>query len=589
MTKTVFHLLIASCVLIASVCFSQAIDNPKIKWRFKTDGPIRGSAVVWDKNVIFGSADGYVYAINSLTGEESWRFNAHSPIVGSPGIDNSIVVVATRDNQVHALEPATGNPLWEFAMGGDKAESSRSWDYFTAAPVVHKEYVYIASGDGNLYALHKLTGQPAWRFATGGSIRAAPLVANNIIYQPSNDGFIYAVNTTTGQLHWKFATAGANLDSTHFGFDRNSIYTQPVLVSDTLIFGSRDGNVYALDSATGKQKWTFAYDTTWAMAITADSNTVYVGWSTNRLVSALDVKTGKELWQFKSGAYVYTTPLIDAQSIYFGSADGNVYNVNKNTGEEIWHYNIGYENYSSPIFTPDKSAIMFGSDNGYFYSLERGAQSHKAFFLPQNITGIGQYIVADKNIAPYLAERDFVQLDDQQLAQFITVRIADKEPSVVVFLYPIIPPTVLGKDPAKGLLRRYLETGGKVVWLGDIPNYFEIDSSNNTFKRDAGTGEKLLEVQFTHLQDSGNYYSKSTQAGKNWGLPAWLKTTATPVMAKGVTPLAYDEFNRVSAYVKSFNDRPGSGYVSLRTWAWYTPIRNEELALLHEIAAYGLE
>src|SRR5690606_8961818 len=137
-----------------------------------------------------------------------------------------------------------------------------------------------------------------------------------------------------------------------------------------------------------------------------------------------------------------------------------------------------------------------------------------------------------KNIAPYLAERDFVQLDDQQLAQFITVRIADKEPSVVVFLYPIIPPTVLGKDPAKGLLRCYLETGGKVVWLGDIPNYFEIDSSNNQFNPDAGSAELLLQVRLTRLQDSGYYYSKSTQAGKIWGRAAWLKTTATPVMAK---------------------------------------------------------
>src|SRR5690606_3992905 len=146
-------------------------------------------------------------------------------------------------------------------------------------------------------------------------IRAAPLVNDGKIYQPSNDGYIYVINAPDGKLLWKFETAGATLNSGDFGFDRNSIYTQPILRDKNLLVGSRDGNVYAIDTDTKKQPWNFAYDTTWAMSSAADAQTIYVGWSTNNLVSALDLTNGKELWKFKAGAYVYTTPLLSKSSI----------------------------------------------------------------------------------------------------------------------------------------------------------------------------------------------------------------------------------------------------------------------------------
>src|SRR5690606_2900291 len=110
------------------------------------------------------------------------------------------------------------------------------------------------------------------------------------------------------KLLWKFETAGAQLNSAEFGFDRKSIYTQPILRGKMLYVGSRDGNVYAIDVETHKKIWNFSYDTTWAMSSSVDERAVYVGWSTNKLVSALDISSGEELWQFKAGAYVYTKP-----------------------------------------------------------------------------------------------------------------------------------------------------------------------------------------------------------------------------------------------------------------------------------------
>lgn len=337
-----------------------------------------------------------------------------------------------------------------------------------------------------------------------------------------------------------------------------------------------------------EKAWDFSYDTTWAMSSAADRQAVYVGWSTNNLVSALDLSDGKELWRFKADAYVYTKPALGKDSVYVGSADGKLYRLSKAGGEKIWEYDLQREIYSSPVLDADRKKLFVGSDDGYFYALEEGAKAYKTFYLPSEIKGDLQYVAADGKIADYLKEKGFSQLETAGLHQFIAARIADQAPSVVVFALPVIPEVLIGKEPAKGLLRQYLQNGGKILWFGDAPNYFALDADNN-FARSAAQARELFEVEFLNLNESGNYFSQSTQEGKNWGLPNWIKTTASPIRDKGVTVLAYDELNRVSAFVKSFNERPGSGYVSLRTWAWHAPIRDEDLSLIHKVAVYGLE
>ena len=304
------------------------------------------------------------------------------------------------------------------------------------------------------------------------------------------------------------------------------------------------------------------------MATAVEGNTVYVGWSTNNHFSAIDLDTGTEKWKFFTGSHNYTTPLVGDYSVYFGSADGNLYQLDKITGEKIWEYDIGREIFSSPVFDED---------------------SHKAVYLPAVIENIAQYIIVDGKITPYLVDKGYEQLDsEERLQQFIETRIADNAPSVIVFAIPIVPEDVVGDKPWKGLLRSYLESGGKIVWFGDPLNFYR-PVGDWELAYDATQGEQLLGVKYADPSESGNYYSKATQEGRNWGLPNWLKTTGAPVVKKDVVPLAFDEFKHVVAWVKPYHTRPGSGFVSLRTWAWYVPIHDEDLELIDEVAKYGLE
>lgn len=597
--EIIIILVVAILVNVAAQAFAEAgtprtdgvsldIDSPKTRWRFKTQGPIRGDSLLFGDQVIFGSADGFIYSVTARSGTLSWKFNTQGAIVSTPAIKNKILVVSNRSGVIFGINASNGKQLWKFNSQAEIAASYQGWQYFGASPAISKNKVIVGSDDGFVYALNLKKGELLWKFNTRARIKAAALITKGKVYQPSNDGYIYVLDEKNGDLKTKLATLGADYDATQFGFDRKSIYAQPIKVNNQLIIAARDGNVHAFDLDNSSIAWSHSYGTTWAMSSVVDKNNVYVGWSTNNLLSAHSLKTGEEVWQFKAGAMNYTKPYVSDASIYFGSADGRLYRLNKKTGAKEWEYDVGSEIYSSPLVDKKNKSIIFGSDNGYLYAVENASKHYRAVYQPEKIEGNAQYLIVDKKITPMFIEKGYRPLDKDTLKVFVENRIKDKAPSVIVFALPIIPDAVMGDDPASGLLRQYLNTGGKVFWFGDVPNFYALNE-NGDFKRDASAGLKLLDVTYENLSESGNYYSTATQTGLNYGLPRWLKTTGTPVTENNIIPLARNEFGQVTAWIKKFNERETSGFVSLRTWAWSVEARERDLQMLYSVVNYGFE
>jgi outer membrane protein assembly factor BamB len=588
MRSAAHTLLIGLVVLVATPARPDGLSNPRTRWRFQTEGPIRGGAVVSGDRVYFGSADGFLYAVARSDGRLLWKFQTGGAVAGSPALAGSTVVVSGRGDRVHAVDMETGAPKWSFEMQAD-VPAENEWDYFTSTPVVAGEDVLIGSGDGHLYALDLETGDLNWKFQTGDSLRATPLVVDDTIYQPSGDDYIYALSATDGSLLWKYATEGTTLDR-GLGFMRSDIFTRPSLQDGLLVVGSRDSNVYAIDIETHEKKWSFTYDSTWAMSSAVDVDTVYVGWSTNNMLCALDLATGEKRWEYKAGAHTYSTALLLEDAVYWGSADGKIYSFDKKTGVPNWAYDVGSEVYSS--LSHDDGILFFGADDGRLYALhEASASSHRAVYLPEQIPDSAAGFVVDSGIAPYLIDAGYELLSSPgALGDFVAARTADGAPSVVVFAFAMIPPPLVGAEPGAGPLRAYLDAGGKVVWPWGAPNLHSFDAEGNYLGRDLTIASRLLDLEFLRLEDSGNYYSRTTPTGRNWGLPPWLKTTfASLASGNGVTPLATNEYGKVSAWLKVFNPRHGSGWVSLRSAGFGVPMRDEELAWIERVASYTLD
>ena len=114
------------------------------------------------------------------------------------------------------------------------------------------------------------------------------------------------------------------------GDEKISSLNPPVVMGDTIYFGSDDGNFYALD-----------------------------------------VNSGYMRWVFKSGAEINSIPYADKEQVYFGSKDGKLYALSRETGQEMWNFptqsqiNSQVQRYGDyVIFCGDADAIYFLSPEG---------------------------------------------------------------------------------------------------------------------------------------------------------------------------------------------------------------------------------
>jgi outer membrane protein assembly factor BamB len=576
-------------VLVSSNALALQIAHPHIRWAVQTDGPIRGAPTVTADAVYVGSADGFVYAIDKSRGAVIWKFDTGAAIAGAPTVAGNKIIVAGRGRKVYALDRTNGAQVWSFEMK-PTLPTATEWNFYTAPAVVDEQQVLVPSGDGFLYALDLTSGQLRWKFQTGDSLRAAPLVADGIIYQPGGDDYLYALNRD-GKLQWKFATEGTKYDLSA-GFIRSDIFSRPSLKDRTLVFASRDANVYAVDIDTHRLKWKFAYDTTWAMSSTIDGDTVYVGWSINDKINALDLHTGKLRWEFTTGAHTYTTALVDGDSTYWGCADGKIYRIDRTTGKLQWTYAVGSEIYSS--IAKDADTLYFGTDDGRLLAVsEARGPAYKAVYFPRDVPQSMQGFIVDPSLTPYLVERGYEKLDSPAaLEKWIKAHSIPGERSVLVFGFSVIPAPVIGASPAMGPLRQYLEAGGKVVWSSGAPNRYKFDAAGQFGGFTPDTPRQLLGLDVLDFEDSGNYYARATQSGRNFGLSSTLKTSYAVLKesaARDVTALALDEYGRVSAFVRQFVSRPGTGWVSFAPAGFGVAMTEEQLKTLEHIASYTLD
>src|ERR1019366_4710581 len=136
------------------------------------------------------------------------------------------------------------------------------------SPAVAAETVYVGSTGGNLYAIDRAAGTEKWHFEAKSRIASSPAVSNGLVFFAAYDSNFYAVDAATGQLKWKFKTGGERRftarhlhgsqpasESMPDPFD--CYLSSPVVWNGGGYFGSGDGNVYALDAASGALKWKF--------------------------------------------------------------------------------------------------------------------------------------------------------------------------------------------------------------------------------------------------------------------------------------------------------------------------------------------
>ena len=263
---------------------------------------------------------------------------------------------------------------WTFPTGGRVVSS----------PVYRDGTIYVGSDDGNVYAIGAADGRQRWKHRTGGPVASTPAIANGTLYVASYDGKLYALDAKSGATRWTFATGGERrfeAKGLHGFLPRNQTFadpfdvylSSPVAVDRRVFFGSGDGNVYALDAASGRVEWQFATGDVVHASPAYANGVVYIG-SFDGDFYALDAATGRERWRFHGGrdpaihnqVGFQSSPAIVDGIVYTGCRDSNLYALDAATGAEKWRYNAsGSWINTTPAIVGGK--VVFGTSDSRLF------------------------------------------------------------------------------------------------------------------------------------------------------------------------------------------------------------------------------
>lgn len=217
--------------------------------------------------------------------------------------------------------------------------------------------------------------------------KSQPTMDEQNIYFGSDNKTFWAINQKDGAVSWKY-TVGPHIK-------RKSIFSNPVIYKDMVIFGSYDGNVYALNRHTGEKKW-ISFEADWvgsSPALAEDINIVFIGLEFGLMkkrggIIALNGDTGKTIWFDTHPAYTHSSPCYIPKhtEVVIGSNDCVVRMYDARTGAKKWEFTtFGGARYDTNkdagfgegdikegfAYSEKHDYIIFGSIDSCLYILER--------------------------------------------------------------------------------------------------------------------------------------------------------------------------------------------------------------------------
>ena len=164
------------------------------------------------------------------------------------------------------------------------------------------------------------------------------------------------------EVLWKF-TAKEEVEST------------AAIVAGVVYVGSFDGNVYALDLATGKEKWKCDAGPVKA-AVSVKDGFVYVG-NLDGDFHCIDAATGKKRWTYKTDGEIASGSNFAGDNILFGSGDEHLHCVSKD-GKLVWKYKVpGGPVNGSPAVAGDRTFAAGCDSNLHVIDVKTGKQVGK--------------------------------------------------------------------------------------------------------------------------------------------------------------------------------------------------------------------
>ncbi|MFB6284416.1 MAG: PQQ-binding-like beta-propeller repeat protein [Halobacteria archaeon] len=230
-----------------TVMYAIDVESGTKKWSNKTGGWIFTKPAVVGDHVYYGSNDKKLYKVKKDSGDVVWTYKTKSKIPTGPTVVDGSVYIGTDLSFVVSVDAESGKKNWRKQTGTAKKKY-----HYPDGPGGTKVYNSLAVADGKVYCTTDRSGIHAFDAKSGKRVWSykdkitkndeagfPPAIVNDTLYTgwrgPGTGGVngkIYALDPKNGDVKWTFDKAGAG---------------GPGIANGLLYFGSRNGNIYALE------------------------------------------------------------------------------------------------------------------------------------------------------------------------------------------------------------------------------------------------------------------------------------------------------------------------------------------------------
>lgn len=244
---------------------------------------------------------------------------------------------------VEFRQTATFERVWEQGIGSLEAEL-----LLGLAPASDGENVYVADYEGSMYAFRATDGELLWEHETSEfrlwgestalKFSAGPSVNDGLVVIGTINGNVLALDAATGERRWLRQLDGEML-------------AQPLLTGDLVVVRTTDGRVIALDATSGATRWETVREVPnltirGLAAPTTNGRYIFAGFDNGR-VAALARDDGSMVWEAAIAQPAGTSELeaiVDVDGdlvtigneLYVTSHNGDLAGVAVESGEVIW-------------------------------------------------------------------------------------------------------------------------------------------------------------------------------------------------------------------------------------------------------------
>jgi len=315
--------------------------------------------------------DSGILCLDSRDGKQIWKAKTDSTINGKPVLSGGIVCAVSVIGTVYGFDAVSGQMRWTNSLG----LFCDRWVY--SSPVLDKAGKRVFCGTGPYFACFDLmTGKKIWQAPSLGvdwiSCRANPIADESAVYLHVNwTGGLEAVSQADGAMIWNLKV--------NEGF--STTHSTPV-VQDQTLYALADNLLYSLDKKTGKKKWQVKIDGGWTASSPAVKGSTLVVGTPDGKVLAMETATGKTIWSFKTGpsigtfspyirngSQVMSAVVISEDRVYVGANDGAFYVLELATGKVLWQYQVNAPIFAGSTVTNDR--LYFSDCKGTIYSFAK--------------------------------------------------------------------------------------------------------------------------------------------------------------------------------------------------------------------------